>query len=81
MVFSELLQKHISMTATQRGETLVDRHKGFDLYLMETPVNEVYAVGLLRIKREMLIALANGLPNIEVILRFDPTGTNVTCLN
>ena len=27
---------------------MVDRHKGLDSYLLETPVNEVYAMGLLR---------------------------------
>jgi hypothetical protein len=43
---------------THRGESLVDRHNGLDFYLLETPVNEIYALGLLRLKREILIALA-----------------------
>ena len=42
------LEQHIRLHATDRGETLVDRHKGLDSYLLETPVNEVYAMGLLR---------------------------------
>ena len=40
--------QYIRLHATERGETLVDRHKGLDSYLLETPVNEVYAMGLLR---------------------------------
>ena len=32
---------------------------GFDHYLLNTPVNEVYATGLLRLKRELLLALAD----------------------
>jgi len=46
------------MHATQRGEWLVDKHFGFDFYLLQTPVNEVYATRLLQIKRCMLLAMA-----------------------
>merc|ERR1712173_304349 len=41
-----------------RGVRLVDEAAGFDSYLLSTPVNEVYATGLLRLKRELLLALA-----------------------
>jgi len=60
VVYSEVLNQHIRLHATARGETLVDRHKGLDSYLLETPVNEVYAMGLLRLKREILLALVRG---------------------
>ena len=46
------------MVVTKRGVRLVDEAAGFDSYLLSTPVNEVYATGLLRIKRELLLALA-----------------------
>ncbi len=51
VVYSEILDVHLAMVATERGESLVDKHKGLDLYLLETPVNEVYAVDLLKLKR------------------------------
>merc|ERR1719495_1125916 len=46
------------MVVTKRGVRLVDEAAGFDSYLLSTPVNEVYATGLLRLKRELLLALA-----------------------
>jgi len=58
VVHSELLGRHIEMVVTKRGVRLVDEASGFDHYLLSTPVNEVYATGLLRIKRELLLALA-----------------------
>jgi len=59
VVHSEILQKHIELVVTKRGVQLVDQASGFDNYLLKTPVNEVYATGLLRIKRELLLALAS----------------------
>ena len=55
---SEILSKHIELVMTKRGVRLVDEAGGFDSYLLSTPVNEVYATGLLRIKRELLLTLA-----------------------
>ena len=34
------------------------RHHGLDYYLLETPVNEVYATNLLKLKRCILLAMA-----------------------
>ena len=45
------------MLATKRGEWLVNVHNGFDSYLLENPVNEVFAINLLKIKREILLSL------------------------
>ena len=59
VAYSEILDAHIDLVCTKRGIRLVDEKKGFDYYLLETPVNEVYAKGLLRIKRELLLALAD----------------------
>jgi len=59
VVYSEILNKNIDMVCTKRGIRLVDECAGFDYYLLTTPVNEVYATGLLRIKRELLLALVD----------------------
>ena len=59
MVHSEILNAHIEVVCTKRGIKLVDEAGGFDHYLLNTPVNEVYATGLLRLKRELLLALAD----------------------
>ena len=59
VVHSEILSAHIEVVCTKRGIKLVDEAGGFDRYLLNTPVNEVYATGLLRLKRELLLALAD----------------------
>jgi len=59
VVYSEILNKHIEMVMTQRGVRLVDEAQGFDNYLLNTPVNEIYAWKLLKLKREVLLALNN----------------------
>ena len=59
VAYSEILDVHIDLVCTKRGIRLVDESKGFDYYLLETPVNEIYAEGLLRIKRELLLALVD----------------------
>lgn len=57
VVYSEVLDKAMAITATPYGEYLVDQHGGLDLYLLKEPVNEVYSRFLLRLKREILLAL------------------------
>ena len=37
----------------------MDEAKGFDNYILTTPVNEIYAWRLLKLKREILLALTN----------------------
>jgi len=59
VVHSEILNTHIDLVCTKRGIKLVDMNEGFDYYLLKTPVNEIYATGLLKIKRELLLTLAN----------------------
>ena len=59
VAYSEILDAHIDLVCTKRGIKLVDESKGFDYYLLDTPVNEIYAEGLLRIKRELLLALTD----------------------
>merc|ERR1711892_60763 len=59
VVHSEILSRHIDLVMTKRGARLVDEANGFDSYLLKTPVNEVYATGLLKIKRELLLQLSD----------------------
>ena len=59
VVHSEVLGAHIEVVCTKRGIRLVDESGGFDNYLLKTPVNEIYATGMLRIKREILLNLAD----------------------
>lgn len=59
VMYSEILDKHLELVCTKRGIKLVDECAGFDKYLLSTPVNEVYATGLMKIKRELLLALAD----------------------
>ena len=65
VVYSQVLNLHIQMPMTLRGRRLVDQHNGFDSYLLETPVNEVYAWDLLKIKREILLKLADPQSDIQ----------------
>jgi len=58
VLHSEILGKHIDFVVTKRGLRLVDEAAGLDNYLLSTPVNEIYATGLLRIKRELLLSLS-----------------------
>lgn len=58
LLVSEVLNKHIRFAATKRAEWLIDQHCGFDSYLLETPVNEIYALVPLKVKREILLSLA-----------------------
>merc|ERR1719245_2168973 len=44
---------------TLRGIKLVDEAKGFDNYILNTPVNEIYAWKLLKLRREMLLELCD----------------------
>ncbi|XP_040571139.1 large ribosomal subunit protein bL28m [Lepeophtheirus salmonis] len=57
VVYSRVLDKYIEMPVTRRGLKLVDKAHGFDNYLLRTPVNEIYAWTLLKIKREILLKL------------------------
>lgn len=59
VVYSEILDRYVDMVMTMRGARLVDEAHGFDNYLLNTPVNEIYAWRLLKFKREVLLALTD----------------------
>ena len=44
---------------TKRAQNLIDKSYGLDFYLLQTPVNEIYSHLGLKLKREILLALAN----------------------
>ncbi len=58
---SEVLNKHLEVVMTARGQRLIDESYGLDYYLLKTPVNEVYSLLGLKIKREILLKLAANL--------------------
>jgi len=59
VVYSEILQKHIEVVMTERAERLIDEAFGLDNYLLKTEVNEIYSHFGLKLKRELLLTLAN----------------------
>ena len=64
VVFSEVLNKHIKVTMTKRAQNLIDQCFGLDFYLLQTPVNEIYSHAGLKLKREILLALAKNQEHI-----------------
>lgn len=59
IVYSEILNKYMSVTVTERTLSLIDKHYGFDNYILETPVQDLKSQLALDIRRHMLLALAN----------------------
>lgn len=59
VLYSEILDKHLEVTVTERAERLIDEAYGLDNYLLKTEVNEIYSWFGLRLKRELLLTLAN----------------------
>ena len=59
VVHSEILNKHIQVIMTERAQRLIDDVYGLDNYLLKTEVNEIYSHLGLKMKREILLTLAN----------------------
>lgn len=59
VVYSEILDKHMEVPMTERAQRLIDEAFGLDNYLLKTEVNEIYSHMGLKLKREMLLTLAN----------------------
>lgn len=64
VVRSDLLNKFMHLQVTQRAIELINKHQGFDNYILETKANDLQSYLALRIKREILIAIKNGLPDL-----------------
>merc|ERR1712109_94520 len=59
VVYSEILDKHLEIVMTERAQRLIDEAFGLDNYLLKTEVNEIYSHMGLKLKRELLLTLAN----------------------
>jgi len=59
VVYSEILDKYLEIAMTERAERLIDEAFGLDNYLLKTEVNEIYSHMGLKLKRELLLTLAN----------------------
>ncbi|OAD52111.1 39S ribosomal protein L28, mitochondrial, partial [Eufriesea mexicana] len=59
VVFSEVLDKYMSVVVTNRTIDLINEHYGFDHYLLKTPACDLKSELALKIKRQILISLAD----------------------
>ncbi|CAL7948197.1 unnamed protein product [Xylocopa violacea] len=59
VVYSEVLDKYISVVVTNRTINLINEHYGFDHYLLKTPACDLKSELALKIKREILLTLAD----------------------
>ncbi|XP_050685896.1 39S ribosomal protein L28, mitochondrial-like [Eriocheir sinensis] len=57
VVYSEILDRHMTINVTDRTLRLIDQHYGFDNYILETPPADLMSELALKLRREMLLAL------------------------
>lgn len=57
VVYSEILDKYMSVTVTERTIRLIHQHSGFDHYILKTPACDLKSEMALKIKRELLKSL------------------------
>ncbi|KAG0728101.1 39S ribosomal protein L28, mitochondrial [Chionoecetes opilio] len=57
VLYSEILDRYMSITVTERTLRLIDQHYGFDSYLLETSPSNLMSKLALKLRREMLLAL------------------------
>ncbi|XP_065159251.1 large ribosomal subunit protein bL28m [Atheta coriaria] len=62
VVYSEVLNKHMSVIMTDRALQLINANYGFDHYLLKTPACDLKALLPLKLKRKILQELQNGCP-------------------
>ena len=58
IVYSEILDKHMRVTVTQRTLMLIDQMKGFDDYILRTPLEDLKSQLGCDLRRKMLVSLA-----------------------
>uniref|UniRef100_A0A0M3IIG5 Large ribosomal subunit protein bL28m n=1 Tax=Ascaris lumbricoides TaxID=6252 RepID=A0A0M3IIG5_ASCLU len=58
VLYSEILDRYMKITVTERACRLIDKHFGIDFYLLETPEIDIASKLGNKLKREILIALA-----------------------
>ncbi|XP_032668091.1 39S ribosomal protein L28, mitochondrial [Odontomachus brunneus] len=59
VVYSEVLDSYIKVVITYRLIKLIHENYGFDHYLLKTPANDIKSLLGIKLKREILIALAD----------------------
>lgn len=65
VVHSVILNKYMSLQVTERTIELIHKHKGFDNYILETKASDLQSYLALSLKREMIRAIQNGLPDLS----------------
>lgn len=65
VVRSEILDEHLSVTVTDRTIRLILENKGFDHYLLRTAACDLRSLLAIKLKKRMLEALQDGLPEME----------------
>ncbi|XGW35547.1 hypothetical protein V3C99_019067 [Haemonchus contortus] len=58
VLYSEILDKHLKLTVTERALRLIDENFGLDYYILRTPEIDLASKLGNRLKREMLLTLA-----------------------
>ncbi|CAH1953912.1 unnamed protein product [Acanthoscelides obtectus] len=79
VVYSEVLDKYLSVIVTERAISLINSNYGFDHYLLKTPACDLKGLLPLRLKRKILQELQKGCPSYadkpekqsEVLHRFE----------
>ncbi|XP_020280973.1 39S ribosomal protein L28, mitochondrial [Pseudomyrmex gracilis] len=59
IVYSEVLNEYMRVVVTGRTINLIHEHYGFDHYLLKTPACDLRSLLALKLKRQILIALAD----------------------
>jgi len=59
VVYSEILDKYMEIVVTERALRLIDENFGLDNYLLKTPACDIQSLTALKLKRRILLALAN----------------------
>ncbi|RZC33535.1 39S ribosomal protein L28, mitochondrial, partial [Asbolus verrucosus] len=62
VVYSEVLDKHISVVVTERTINLINSNYGFDHYILKTPACDLKSLVALSLKRKILQELEKGCP-------------------
>lgn len=65
VVYSAILNQFMSVVVTDRALRLIHECHGFDHYLLKTSACDLKQLLPLKIKRELLIALQNGCPDLK----------------
>ncbi|XP_069679165.1 large ribosomal subunit protein bL28m [Periplaneta americana] len=57
VIYSEILNKHMSIIVTQRALDLIHKNYGLDHYILKTPACDLQSLFACKLKRKMMLAL------------------------